>query len=84
MMKTPAQSYRLVRSRTVIAAQVPCYTFGTVDSRIFLEWLCSYLGGEVEHTTIGSYRWAWSIDPETGNILLATPTGVDMYGAETG
>ena len=33
----PAQKYRLERSRTVIATQVPCYTFGTTNNLIFLD-----------------------------------------------
>ena len=73
---TPAQSYCHEQSRRVIAAQVPCYTFGTTDNLIFLEWLCYYLGGKVDHATLSRHRWAWSMDPETGNFLIATPTGV--------
>ena len=72
----PAQMYRLERSRTAIATQVPCYAFGTTDNLVFLEWLCYYLGGKVDSATLSRHRWAWSIDPETDNILIATPTGV--------
>lgn len=72
----PAQMYRLERSRTAIAAQVPCCTSGAVDAMMFLDWLCYYLGGKVDPATLSRHRWAWSIDPETDNFLIATPTGV--------